>query len=154
MLALPKRVGIRPNGAFLHCPHPRPHNTFLCASCLSALRADVTKIYPALSFNHPCGLHSTGSGRRTRPAQSGPTRDEGLPEGWVNCPASPCLFLFYRSNFLGKPLSSTIAHKASNTAFHSPGGVTDTTRPAGGAHKPSQGPTQGFTVLSCCSRYR
>lgn len=139
MLAPPKRVGIRPNGAFLHCPHPALHCTFLRASCLSALRADVIKIYPAFSFNHPCGLHSTGSGHRTQPAQSGSTRDEGLPGGWVNCPASPCLFLFYRSNFLGKPLSSTIAHKASNTAFHSPWGVRIPPAPQEGHTSPHRG---------------
>ena len=61
MLALPKRVGIRPNGAHLRCPYPRAYYTFLCASCLSALRADVTKIYPAL-FSNP--LHCL---RRLRP---------------------------------------------------------------------------------------
>ena len=59
MLAPPKRVGFRPNRAFLRCPHPVLHCTFLRTSRLPALRADVTKIYPALALRPsipPSGL--------------------------------------------------------------------------------------------------
>lgn len=89
MLALPKRVGIRPIGAFLRCPQPSLHCTFLLTSRLPALRADVIEIYPAFSFNRPCGLHGAGSGHRTQPARSGSAGVEGLQGGWVNLPSLP-----------------------------------------------------------------
>lgn len=41
----------------------------------------------------------------------------------MDCPASPCSHSVLPFGFLKKPLPSTIAHKAFNTAFQSLGGV-------------------------------
>ena len=154
MLALPKRVGIRPNGAHLRCPYPRAYYTFLCASCLSALRADVDSVYPAFALRpsiHPSGPPLPGALVGYLAPKSGSTRSWKFAERLGELAQPPGVPACAALRIPGeKQLSVTFAHKGPNTAFHSLGGIQNATRLVGGAHKPSQGPAQGFAVWRFC----
>ena len=145
MLAPPKRVGFRSNGAFLRCPHLLLLPHFLRTTCLSALRADVDSVYPARKSNAllcPClGIlpkqNRVPSGQKMR-------REVGY-----TCPASRRFCLRRRFRFWGENRSPSQSPTKGPTPRFSSRRCTDATRPAGGPHKPSQGLTRGSTFLGC-----
>ena len=144
MLAPPQRVGFYPNGAFLRCPHVLflPHFSAyivsVCTAGRNGLNLSCTKIErPALPL--PWAFYRSKIGHCQGKKCAGRLGTLAQPLGvFACCDASA----------LGKKTAPP--HNRSQRGQHriSPfWRYTDTTRPAGGSHKPSQEPTRGLTVL-------
>ena len=111
-------------------------------------------LYPALKSNVWVALRLGHFAERKRFRKSAGWRSNVLRGGWCSAslPASSSALLL--RNFRGRiALRHNRAQRLQHRVFPSRR-CTGATQPAGGAHKLSQGPTQGFAVLSCCSRYR
>ena len=143
----PKGWASTPTGRFCATLTYCSYYTFPRTSCLSALRAEVDSIYPARKSNAllcPCPGHFTE-------AKSGTVRAKNAPGGRVHLPSLPA---FLRFCFWGEDRSP---HNRSQRGQHriSPfWRYTDTTRPAGGSHKPSQGLTRASAFLGCGVQFR
>ena len=143
--------GHSPQRSVSALPLPRcTLGTFPCTSRLSALRADVGPVYPAFALRpsiHPSGPPLPGALVGYLAPKSGSTRSWKFAERLGELAQPPGVPACAALRIPGeKQLSVTFAHKGPNTAFHSLGGIQNATRLVGGAHKPSQGPAQGFAV--------
>lgn len=145
MLAPPKRVGFRPNGAFLRCPHLLLTTLFRAHRFCPHCGQKRTQFIPHENRT-PCFALALGILPKQNRVPSG---QKMRREVGYTCPASRRFCLRRRFRFWGENRSPSQSPTKGPTPRFSSRRCTDATRPAGGPHKPSQGLTRGSTFLGC-----